>query len=299
MSAFDPRTLAVPGEPFEAHVNGVRYAGTDSGGSGAAVLLLHGWPDDRALWQHQTRALAERGYRVIALDWIGHGESERVRDRRRFGADVLSADLDALLALRDVTAAHVIAHDYGAVIAWTFVTDYPQRVLTYCTLSIGHPAAILKNPSLESLRKNWFLVYNALPFAVAGYRWRDATFFRWAMRQHPDRDKVVARFLADPDPFYIQAWELGNPAHALASKLMFKPIRRIPKVRAPTLGIWGSLDDFAAEAQMKRSAAFVDNTFEYVRLDDLGHWLQLEAPERVTPLLVNWLQRHADQGPSA
>ena len=64
----------------------------------------------------------------------------------------------------------------------------------------------------------------------------------------------------------------------------------------PTLGIWGDRDDFAAEAQMRRSGAFVAAPFEYVRLDGLGHWLQLEAPERVTPVLLGWLDRHATSG---
>jgi epoxide hydrolase 4 len=187
---------------------------------------------------------------------------------------------------------HCVAHDYGAVVAWQYCTLYSERIRSYCALSVGHPVTIVKHPTFANTLKSWFLIYNALPFAVRGYKAGNAGFFRWAMRQHPDQARVVDLLRSDPDPTYIQAWELGNPIGPLLRESLTKSVARFPRLTAPTRGIWGSMDCYADAVPMQKSAQFVDNIFEFVRLEGLGHWLQLEAPEMVTPLILDWARQH-------
>lgn len=279
---------AFEADRFTQNIRGVDYHGYDSGGPGPAVLMLHGWPDDSSLWRLLYPQLVQFGFRAIAIDFIGHGASEKVTDKRRYDRSSLSNDLDELLAER-CPVVHLVAHDYGAVVGWQFATLLPQRVKSYCALSIGHPGAILRNPSVTSLIKNWFLVYNALPFAIAGYRANNARFFHWAMRQHPDQERVVQKFKDTDSPFYIQAWELGNPLPPMVGQYLFTRLANIPKVKCPTLGVWGSKDAYAAEAQMRRSGDFVIAPYRYRRLEGLGHWLQLESPEVVNAIIIDWL----------
>lgn len=291
-NAPGPMGRAFDGDRFRVTLNGAEYHGYDSHGDGPPVLLLHGWPDDTSLWRLLYPELAKAGFRVIAIDFIGHGASEQVRDARRYDRTALSHDLAELVG-KIGSPVHLVAHDYGAVVGWQFATLHPQLLSSYCALSIGHPAAILRNPSVSSLLKNWFLIYNALPFAVAGYRAANGRFFRWAMKQHPDRDRVVAKLLDDRDPYYIQAWELGNPLPPMVRSYLMTRLASIPKVKIPTLGIWGSKDAFAAEAQMKYSGKLVDGPYSYRRLEGLGHWLQLEAPRTVNPIIIDWLKRQS------
>jgi pimeloyl-ACP methyl ester carboxylesterase len=286
---------AFESDRFEITLNKAAFHGYDSGGNGPVVLMLHGWPDDSSLWRLLYPELVAAGFRAVVIDFIGHGASEKVTDRRRYDRTALSRDLDALVDAIG-TNVHLVAHDYGAVVGWQFSTLFPERVASYCALSIGHPAAILRNPSIASLLKNWFLVYNALPFAIPGYRICSGRFFRWAMRQHPDQQHVVSKFLATREPFYIRAWELGNPLPPMIRDYLFSRAHNIPKVKAPTLGIWGSKDAYAVEAQMKHSGAFVDNSFDYVRLDGLGHWLQLEAAAAVNLVILEWLRKQQMSG---
>jgi pimeloyl-ACP methyl ester carboxylesterase len=64
----------------------------------------------------------------------------------------------------------------------------------------------------------------------------------------------------------------------------------LPPVQCPTLGIFGPNDIALVEAQMTDSAAYVKGSWRYERLEGCGHWLQLEAPDRINALLLDFLQ---------
>jgi pimeloyl-ACP methyl ester carboxylesterase len=63
----------------------------------------------------------------------------------------------------------------------------------------------------------------------------------------------------------------------------------MPAVQGPTLGVWSSGDVALTEAQMTGSGEYVSGSFRYVRIDDAGHWMQLEAPEQINRLLLDFL----------
>jgi pimeloyl-ACP methyl ester carboxylesterase len=92
--------------------NGVTLEVVDEG-RGEPVLLLHGFPDSAALWRHQIPALVEAGYRVIAPDLRGFGESDRPADPAAYAMPVLIADVLGLLKALDVERAAVVGHDWG------------------------------------------------------------------------------------------------------------------------------------------------------------------------------------------
>jgi pimeloyl-ACP methyl ester carboxylesterase len=68
-----------------------------------------------------------------------------------------------------------------------------------------------------------------------------------------------------------------------------QPRPPLPKVRAPTLGIWPSGDAFLTEAQMTGSAAYVSGPWRYQRLEGASHWLQLDRPEELNRLVLEFL----------
>jgi pimeloyl-ACP methyl ester carboxylesterase len=65
----------------------------------------------------------------------------------------------------------------------------------------------------------------------------------------------------------------------------------VPPVKAPTMGMWSSGDMALLEDQMRNSSKFVEGSWRYERIDGAGHWMQLEAPERVNELLIDFLAR--------
>ncbi|HEV7173754.1 alpha/beta hydrolase [Pedococcus sp.] len=78
----------------------------DSGGPGRPVVLIHGWPLSSASWSDLTPALVDAGYRVVAYDRRGFGQSDQPGEASTYDYDTLTSDLDAVvreLDLRDVT----------------------------------------------------------------------------------------------------------------------------------------------------------------------------------------------------
>ena len=69
------------------------------------------------------------------------------------------------------------------------------------------------------------------------------------------------------------------------------PPLQLPPVQSPTMGIWSTGDMALTEQQMTDSAGNVAGPWRYERLDGPGHWMQLEAPDRVSELLLDFLPR--------
>ncbi|MEU7815932.1 alpha/beta hydrolase [Pseudonocardia sp. NPDC049154] len=99
---------------------------TIAGDSGPLVLLIHGWPESAHSWRHQLRALAEAGYRAVAIDQLGYGRSSapvhrddgRITNRVALCAWIIEA--------LGESRAIVVGHDWGAAVAWTCAWTRPD-----------------------------------------------------------------------------------------------------------------------------------------------------------------------------
>jgi pimeloyl-ACP methyl ester carboxylesterase len=97
-----------------------------SAGSGPLVLLCHGFPESWYSWRHQLSALAEAGYRAVALDMRGYGRSSKPAMAQDYRITELVADcVGVVKALGEATAV-VVGHDWGACVAWTAAWTRPD-----------------------------------------------------------------------------------------------------------------------------------------------------------------------------
>src|SRR5688572_23150281 len=114
---MNPRTgkVAVEHPIRESHVNanGGTFRVVEQG-MGPAVLFLHGFPDTARTWYSQMQAVAEAGYRAIALDLRGFGGSHAPTDPSLYSATYIAGDLIGILDALQVDAAVVVGHDLGA-----------------------------------------------------------------------------------------------------------------------------------------------------------------------------------------
>jgi len=94
-------------------VNGISMNVVDQR-EGPAVLLVHGFPDDHRLWRYQAPALLAAGYRVIAPDMRGYGESDAPHGTRAYAVAELVADLVGVLDALGVEHVKLVGHDWGA-----------------------------------------------------------------------------------------------------------------------------------------------------------------------------------------
>ena len=88
-------------------------------GSGPVVLLVHGFPESWYSWRHQLPALADAGYRAVAIDVRGYGRSSKPTAIDEYRLLRLVADNVGVLDALGVESAVIVGHDWGSPIAWT------------------------------------------------------------------------------------------------------------------------------------------------------------------------------------
>jgi pimeloyl-ACP methyl ester carboxylesterase len=273
--------------------NGLTFNVAEAG-SGPPVLLLHGFPDCWRLWRHQVPALAEAGYRVLAPDLRGFGETDKPERVEDYKMRTLVGDAVGLLDALGVDRAAVVGHDWGAALAWMVATFAPDRVSRLVAVSVGHPVSFADG-DLDQKQRSWYMLWFQFPGVaervLPEHDW--AVFRRWAWDgagpgQDPDCDRQVAE-LSRPGALTAGLnWYRANvdPATFIRSG----PVRSsLPPVACPTMGVW-STDDFAvAEAQMTGSQRFVTGPWQYRRLEGVSHWVPVHAPQALNRLLVDFL----------
>ena len=106
--------------------NGITMRIAEMGDSGPLLLLAHGWPESWYSWRHQIVSLANAGYRVVAPDMRGFGESEAPPNVDDYDVIHTSADLVGILDALGEETAVLVGHDWGAIVAWQTVLLHPE-----------------------------------------------------------------------------------------------------------------------------------------------------------------------------
>jgi pimeloyl-ACP methyl ester carboxylesterase len=264
--------------------NGEIEIAYEADGRGEPVILLHGFPDTGRLWRHQKPALLEAGMRVVILDMRGYGASSKPSAVEDYNILHLLADVQAVLDTEGIESAHVVGHDWGAVVAWAFASVFPKRTRSLVAMSVGHPSTF-RSSGIEQLEKSWYMLL--FQFQGVAEQWLSddnwANFRTWA--GHPDADSVIQDLEAHSTLTPALNWYRAN----VPPESYVAPPIALPKVQAPTMGIWSTRDIALTEAQMTISASQVEGPWRYERLEGVGHWMQLEAPEAVNALLKDFL----------
>ncbi len=149
-------------------------------GEGPDVLLVHGFPDSNSVWRHQIPALVQGGFRVIAPDLRGFGDSGMAPHTSGYKIDEFVADLIAILdALGVNDKVRLVGHDWGAAVGWQTCMQHPDRIDRYAALAVGHPTAYAHGGVVQKL-KAYYILFFQIPWlsekAVSSADW-------WLWRQ--------------------------------------------------------------------------------------------------------------------
>jgi pimeloyl-ACP methyl ester carboxylesterase len=260
---------------------GIEYEVT---GDGKPVVLLHGFPDSGRLWRNQVPALAEAGFKVIVPDLRGYGRSDKPSEVDAYKMPLLAADVAAVMDDAGATSCHVVGHDWGSAVAWAFATGLPDRVDHLVALSVGHPAAF-RSAGFQQYARSWYM----LLFQFRGVAEKFLTASDWAgfrrWSGHPDIDGVIADLEADGSLTTGLNYYRAN----VPPESFLEAAPNLPPVKAPTMGVWSSKDFALTETQMVDSERYVAGEWRYERIEGVGHWMQLEAPDQVNQLLIDFL----------
>ena len=256
--------------------------------SGRPLLFLHGFPEYWAEWRNQLSYFAAKGFRAIAPDQRGYNDSDKPQALSAFNVDRLVDDVLALIEWSGHKSACVVAHDWGAAVAWWLALREPQCVEKLAIINVPHPAVmnhhLRSNP--RQMARSWYAAAMQLP-ALPELAMRAGGFrlLKRALR----RSSNPGTFSEEDLAAYAQAWSRPGALSAMvnwyraALRFPAKPIRRM-QVRPQTLVIWGAGDRFLGREMAAESAAMCESGRLEI-IEDATHWVVHERPDRVNELL--------------
>lgn len=263
------------------------------GSTDRLALCLHGFPELNFSWRYQMPLLSARGWRVWAPNLRGYGASDKPAHRRDYAIPRLLEDVAALIDASGASEVMLVAHDWGAIVAWMFAIRRVRPLARLVIMNVPHPhCAAREIRTWKQLKKSWYIFFFQLPWLPeAGLtRHRAAAIARAFTGMAVDKTRfppAVTRVYADAAlrPGAITA--MLNYYRAL--------LRDLPsgyagdgQVDVPTLMIWGEEDSALDIATTDGTEAYVAD-FMLHRLPGVSHWVQQEAPERVNAILADWL----------
>jgi len=259
------------------------------GGSGPAVVLLHGYGETGDMWAPLAAVLA-RDHTVVVPDLRGLGLSSKPAggyDKKTQGGDVAGV-LDAL----HIDKADLVTHDIGNMVGYAFAAENPQRVTRFVLIDapvpgIGPWEEILKNPLL------WHFRFGGpdMERLVAG-------------RERIYLDRFWNEFSADPSRFdeasrvhYAELYALPGAMHAGFSQFAAFDqdaiddkafLEKGGKLTMPVLAIGGEKSFGPMMATIMRFAA--SDVTEGV-IPNSGHWIMEENPDATVAMVTAFLSK--------
>jgi epoxide hydrolase A/B len=125
--------MVIAHRKVEANGIGIHIA---EAGTGPLVLLCHGWPESWYSWRGQLLALAEAGYRAVAPDMRGYGETDAPQEVEKYTLLHLAGDMIGLIDALGEEQAVIVGHDWGAPVAWHAALLRPDRFRGVVGLSV-------------------------------------------------------------------------------------------------------------------------------------------------------------------
>ncbi len=272
--------------------NGIQLHAVEAGPEdGPLLILLHGFPEFWYGWRHQIEPLAEAGFRVLVPDQRGYNLSDKPRGIRSYGIDVLARDILGLIDDAGREKVFVVGHDWGGAVGWWLGARHPERLEKLGLLNIPHPMVMGRyvTTHLSQARKSWYIFYFQLP----GLPERSLRAGNWKLAEKSLRVTSRRGTFSDADLIaYREAWSRPGAATGMihwyrAALRARPPWPRDPRVRVPTLLIWGTRDR-ALEKEMAQPSIDLCDQGRLVYLDDASHWVQHEEPDAVNALLADF-----------
>jgi pimeloyl-ACP methyl ester carboxylesterase len=262
---------------------------------GPLVILLHGFPEFWYGWREQIDFLAGQGFRVWAPDQRGYNLSDKPKGLAAYNLDQLSADVIGLIDAAGREKAFLVGHDWGAAVAWWTACKYPERLSKMVILNVPHHKVFREtlNKDGEQRRKSWYIAFFQIPWlpeVLGGLR--NTETFAQSLQQTSRPGTFTEADLAEYRKAWSQPGALTSMMNWYRAVVQKPPRAPDPRVKVPTLVLWGKKDHFLKHEMAQASIELCDDG-RLVYFDDATHWLHHEEPERVNQLMAEFLHEPA------
>ncbi len=280
-------------------VNGLTLNWIEAG-EGPLVLLLHGFPDCHATWQHQLPMLVDAGMKVIAPDMRGYNQSDKPKRVADYRVEHLAADARAIVAAAGEDRATLVGHDWGGIVAWYAAAWYPEVFDRLVVINAPHPEAFrlaMRDP--RQLLRSWYMLLFQLPWLPE----RLLTLGNGLALERFLRDELLDPASADADYLALCRKAFCQPGAARAAinyyraacRRFFSRAAPCPTLEQPTLLLWGETDPHLGLPLTRGLERWVP-AIQVRRWQTGGHWLHIDHPEELGRELVEFSLGNNDPG---
>ena len=269
----------------------VHYA---EAGDGPALLLVHGVAGSHAIWWDNILPLAEAGFRVLAPDLPGHGDSDKPK-AISYDPNAGAALLGRFLIAMDVDKAVVIGNSAGGLMSALFALDQPHRVERLVLVAAGGMGRDV----------TWFLRLASLP-VLGGLAYQPGLATIGSM----DRKMLFHKPPPFADEFLSELHRVqGLPGsrqaalRSIRSGVNFSGLRKerlildkLSSLEVPVLTIWGE-NDRVLPVEHASAVRRALPSSQLVIYPECGHWPQMEKSGEFNQLVTRFVQGEIDREP--
>jgi pimeloyl-ACP methyl ester carboxylesterase len=286
----------------DVSANGIRFHIVEAG-SGPLVLLLHGFGQYWRSWRYQIPGLAQAGFRVVAPDLRGYGDSDKTP--RGYDAFTLADDVAGLVRSLGERDAVLVGHGYGGVTAFDTAVMKPSQVRGVVAISAPHPIrmARVRRP-VRADRYGRLLTWAAIPawperHLVAG----NAALLERIVRSQSGPVWKASNDFTETMAKMRQAIRIPGAARGAVEHLRW--VARSPwrtdghrhrealatRITAPVLHVVGDADRFTPASALADAREQCAGWYTLSTVRGIGHYPAEEAPDTVTRLIAGLAAR--------
>lgn len=248
-------------------------------GDGETIVLVHGFGADKDNWVRFVRHIPS-GYRIIAFDLPGHGESFRDWNAV-YSIDFITNNLAEAIDALGLRRFHLAGNSMGGLVGMVYTAGHPDRVATLALID----TAGIRSPEPSDRQKAYEEGKNVLvPRTEDEFK----TLLEYAFHRRPflpwPAENVLARRAVADAPFKQKMFNEVFTSRKGAEDIL-------GELRAPVLILWGDKDRIihVSTVEVLRRSIPQNETFV---LKDCGHMPMIERPEETARIYIDFLKRH-------
>ncbi|XP_027454596.1 bifunctional epoxide hydrolase 2 isoform X1 [Zalophus californianus] len=296
-------------------------------GSGPAVCLCHGFPESWFSWRYQIPALAQAGFRVLALDMKGYGESSAPPEIKEYSMEVLCQEMATFLDKLGIPQAVFIGHDWGGMLVWNMALFYPERVRAVASLNTPFIPANPNVSPMERIKANpvfdYQLYFQEPGVAEAELEQNLSRTFKSFFRASDDMAFLSVSRVREMGGLLVRAPEEPSLSRIVTEEDIRVYVQQFQKsgfrgplnwyrnmelnwqwgckavgwkILVPALMVTAEKDPVLVPEMSKH----MEDWIPYLKrghIKDCGHWTQMEKPTELNQILTEWLETDARDPP--
>ncbi|XP_039605456.1 bifunctional epoxide hydrolase 2 isoform X1 [Polypterus senegalus] len=293
-------------------------------GDGPPLCLCHGFPESWFSWRYQISALAAAGFRVLALDMKGYGDSTAPPDIEEYGQEEICKDFVTFLDKLGLPQVTLIGHDWGGAFVWNMAQFYPERVRAVASLNTPLFPVDPNSDPMERLRAlpifDYQLYFQEPGVAEAELEADLRRTFKIMFCGHRDMEQSGAELstsgvckrggllvgLPKDVPrssilsestlqFYVQQYEKSgfrgplNWYRNVRKNWQWLCTKPMGKIQMPALMVTAGKDMVLLPAFTKGMEDLIPKLTRG-HIEECSHWTQMDRPAEVNKILIQWLK---------